>query len=678
MELIPQNVQSPASAFPFANSSSISPLRGGPQTHIPNPTQALPSLILLSGSQTALEEDIKAIRHHLNKNEKFHLLPVVPTPATPGASPGSTDSSPPKLLSKKSLLKEDSDNIDELSVATGLTNLLPPSVSELHLKFFPTIPMQTQALADFCTACLEKALTVYCVERLMSACGNGMFSSTPAPPSPPAVPSKSTKASQKPKTSPSEPKSAEASATPLRGAPKSPRASESGPKLNQTPGRLTVNTSVTADRESEVITGAIPGDKKKKEVSVGTPGRNILPTSVCADYLRLHHSALGAAATSPFFLNKSSGILHIPFLLPKKKAYSVRAQIVERIVEAYPQLQNPSADCHCHPLFLKDETPGTGTIWCESGSSSSPAQNNSTMLGASHLFPQYNSPASGPSTSSTSPYHKPSDLSNSSTQLSGLSTGSNSHNVIGNVNSNNNSSNNFMGGTSGSSSNMQGEVRERRSTSRDRSNSFTPPLNLSNLASTFGSTGDLRFLLDYDAGISSTLPLWLRRRAFSLEISVSTEGIFVFFYNLSPFLVNSVCEISVSFAAAEVKAHNEQIREQLVMIGVLKERVLSPPRTPERKLDDVTQSLAPASSSNATSPMKTAPSLSSSPFPSSANVVSALTGGGSSVNSAVPAATVQRLGECCVSCVLHVCVLCSLLQTQTQSCGCRSIITSLL
>ena len=655
MELIPQNVQSPASAFPFANSSSVSPLRGGTQTHIPNPTQALPSLILLSGSQTALEEDMKAIRHHLSKNEKFHLLPVVPIPPTPGASPGSTDSSPPKPLSKKSLLGDDSDKVDELTVATGLKNLLPPSVSEIHLKFFPTIPMQTQALADFCTACLEKALTVYCVERLMSACGNGMIAPTPTLPTLTVVPPEGNKASLKSKMSPSETKRPEAGVTPLRSTAKSLRAPDTGPKSNQTTGRLTVNTSVTAEDGSEGNVSAFHGDKKKKEDSLGTPGRNILPTSVCADYLRLHHGALGAAATSPFFLNRSSGILHIPFLLPKQKAYMVRTQIVERIVEAYPQLQNPSAECHCRPLFLKAEINGTGTVWCESGSSSSSVQCNSTVLGAAHLFPQYNSPASAPSTSTTSPYHKPSDLGNlSNTQLSGLSTGSNSHtSMTGNGNSNNNSSNNFMGG-SGSNSNMQGEVRERRANSRDRSNSFTPPLNLSNLSNAFGSTGDLRFLLDYDAGIASTLPLWLRRRAFSLEISVSTEGIYVFFYNLSPFLVNSVCEISVTFAAAEVKAHNEQIREQLVMLGVLKERALTTPRTPEsaRKLDDVTHSSvpAPSSSSSTASPMKTVPSLSSSPFPSSANVVSALTGSGAAMSSATPAATVQRPGECCVLC----------------------------
>lgn len=676
MELIPQNVQSPASAFPFANSNSISPLRGGPQTHIPNPTQALPSLILLSGSQTALEEDVKAIRHHLSKNEKFHLLPVVPTPTPPAlsaTSPGSSDS-PPDSVPKKALLREDSDRIDDSSDTSTLTNLLPPSVSEVQLKFFPTIPMQTQALADFCTACLEKALTVYCVERLMSACGNGMITPNPAPPSSPLVPVKGTKGAQRSKIFPSEATRVEAGATPLRSAvSKNPKDTETGPESDVTTGRLTVNTSVTPERGSDpgpsIGMGTPVGVKKKKEDSLGTPGKNILSTSVCAEYLRLHHSALGAAATSPFFLNKSSGILHIPFLLPRKKAYTVRSQIVERIVEAYPQLQNPCAECHCHPLFLKDDTHGAGTesssrvpIWCESGSVSSPTQSNSTVLGATHLFPLYNSPFSATATHSTSPYHKPSDLGrrhesedrgSSNTQLGVLSASANSHTgMIGNGNSNNSSSNNFMG-TSGSSSNMQGEVRERgRANSRDRSNSFTPPLaSLSNLSNAFGSTGDLRFLLDYDAGISSTLPLWLRRRSFSLEISVSTEGVFVFFYNLSQFLVSSVCEISVAFAAAEVKAHNEQIRQQLVMIGVLKERPVLPPKSPEsvRKLDDVTQPSGPvlsSSSSSSASPMKVPPSLSSSPFPSS-NVVSALTG-----TSTAPAVTVQRPGECCVLCAL--------------------------
>jgi hypothetical protein len=41
----------------------------------------------------------------------------------------------------------------------------PKSISELQLKIYPTIPMQTQALADFCIACLEEALVIYTMER---------------------------------------------------------------------------------------------------------------------------------------------------------------------------------------------------------------------------------------------------------------------------------------------------------------------------------------------------------------------------------------------------------------------------------------------------------------------------------------------------------------------------------
>jgi hypothetical protein len=48
--------------------------------------------------------------------------------------------------------------------------------------------MQTQALADFCIACLEEALVIYAMERLISACGNGLMTylnpSLPTTPSP--------------------------------------------------------------------------------------------------------------------------------------------------------------------------------------------------------------------------------------------------------------------------------------------------------------------------------------------------------------------------------------------------------------------------------------------------------------------------------------------------------------
>ena len=146
--------------------------------------------------------------------------------------------------------------------------------------------------------------------------------------------------------------------------------------------------------------------------------------------------------------------------------------------------------------------------------------------------------------------------------------------------------------------------------------------------------GELRSLADYDATIASTLPLWLRRRVFSLEISISTEGLFIFFFNLSPTALNTVCDISASLAAAGVRYHNEEIRNQLVMLGILKEKIRPPLRVQigSRQLiqDELPVSTFPTSFS--LSPIKSGLNSSSSPFPlpvTNQTVINANSGNGS-------------------------------------------------
>jgi hypothetical protein len=43
------------------------------------------------------------------------------------------------------------------------------SDDEMHLRIYPTVPMRTQVLIEFCGACLKQALELYCIERLYSA-----------------------------------------------------------------------------------------------------------------------------------------------------------------------------------------------------------------------------------------------------------------------------------------------------------------------------------------------------------------------------------------------------------------------------------------------------------------------------------------------------------------------------
>ena len=116
--------------------------------------------------------------------------------------------------------------------------------------------------------------------------------------------------------------------------------------------------------------------------------------------------------------------------------------------------------------------------------------------------------------------------------------------------------------------------------------------------------GDLRSLVDYDSLIAGTLPLWLRRRAYSLEVAVTSDGIFLFFFNLSSTVLNSVCEISATVAAMGVRTYNEQIRQQLILLGILKNKVVQSVTSPQVLELMINESDNVMMSSAAPSPLK--------------------------------------------------------------------------
>lgn len=598
----------------------------------------MPSLILLSGSQVALEEDLEALKEHLNTAEKFSLISITPSQATPAIPavqgvPTSGTVSPPRAKAPQ-VLQGYAEQSDHVSKARKVPY---KSVSELLMKLYPTVPMQTQVLADFCTACLEEALTVYCVERLTSACGNGMISS-------PTVSASSTVSTVSlsipdmdcPRIQPTENQKVKTSiSSPIRSALRSNTGSallERG-KGSVVPLKVNIRdaSEVSMSQSSDDTVGERERDRerdrvgerdrdreRRKDSNAGSSSFTPVQDPLCVPFLRLLHSALCAAPASPFFLNRSSGILHMPFLLPKHLSLSLRTQVVERILEAYPTLQTYSGDLFCDPLFPGRNVPPVSTesgyeitdnhenipMWCEAStpSNSSAYSVNVTFFGAAHLFPSVASSCgvSGVGVQSVSPSSSSllrrvemtsrcveDELNGTGTMTSLSSSAStsnvaqlvstNSNNSINSIinSSNNNNSNSSNSNNMNTSSLQLADIRDRaRANSndgrgRDRSTSFTPPIAPTPL-------GDFRSLVDYDSLIAGTLPLWLRRRAYSLEVAVTADGIFLFFFNLSSAVLNTVCEIGATVAAMGVRTYNEQIRQQLIVLGVLKNKI--PPR----------------------------------------------------------------------------------------------------
>ena len=355
VEFSPLNVKRPANAFPVLCSISPSRTTGGVGGNINNTrndkresndfhNQSSVPLILSSGSQTALEKDMIALRYHLDTNKKFSLHPSLPS----SISNFSAESSPvPSNIAsggRQSIEKTFSVDIN--------SELLPTSVSELQLKIYPTIPMQTQLLADFCIACFEKALTVYSVERLMSASGNGIsatsFNSTSSLPSPSIY--NAEKAVGTSQVHGNEIKDNSSIPIPL------------GTNASMNPTQSIKTLPILTDSKPTKIVEypLILENKEGKVQDEYTSGRNSPQKPLFADFLRLKHNALGAASSSSLFLTRGSGILHIPFILPKHKAYMIRALVIEKILEAYPILRNSAMESSCDPLFL--ERVGTGLI----------------------------------------------------------------------------------------------------------------------------------------------------------------------------------------------------------------------------------------------------------------------------------------------------------------------------
>jgi hypothetical protein len=627
----------------------------------------VPSLILLSGSQVALEEDLEALKEHLNTAEKFSLIPITPSQATPTipaipgvpgvqGAPTSGTVSPPRAKALPSL-----QGTAELSDHVSKARKVPyKSVSELLMKLYPTVPMQTQVLADFCTACLEEALTVYCIERLTSACGNGMISSptvsvssivsTVSPPIPDMdSPRIQPPENQKLKRSISSPirsalrgnagvgllERGKGPVVPLkvniRSASEVSMSQGSGDAVGERDRESDRVRERDRDRERDRVGERDRDRERRKDSNAGSSSFTPVLDPLCVPFLRLLHSALCAAPASPFFLNRSSGILHMPFLLPKHLSLSLRTQVVERILESYPALQTFSGDLFCDPLFPGKNVPPVSTesgskitdnhenipMWCEAATPLNSAANlvNLTFFGAAHLFPSVASSCgvSGVGVQSVSPSSNcllrrvemtsrsvEDELNGSTLTTQPLSASTSTGVQLVSTNSNNclNNSNNIN-----TMSAQQADIRDRAransndSRGRDRSTSFTPPM-----APT--PSGDFRSLVDYDSLIAGTLPLWLRRRAYSLEIAVNADGIFLFFFNLSSAVLNTVCEISATVAAMGVRAYNEQIRQQLIVLGVLKNKILPPIKSLEIIELELNKSDDTVTSSTVSSPLK--------------------------------------------------------------------------
>lgn len=82
------------------------------------------------------------------------------------------------------------------------------------------------------------------------------------------------------------------------------------------------------------------------------------------------------------------------------------------------------------------------------------------------------------------------------------------------------------------------------------------------------ASSDIRILQDCDSSVPTSLPAWLRRRAYSMELSISVTGLNIFFFNISPAFVNSIFEIASSSIDKMVKTYEENLKLQIARLGI--------------------------------------------------------------------------------------------------------------
>ena len=402
-----------------------------------------------------------------------------------------------------------------------------------------------------------------------------------------------------------------------------------------------------------------------------TPENSLLPSPLFSDFLRLCHGTLAAATSPSAFIGRSMGIMRFPAILPRQKAQAVRMQIVDRLLDTYPALRTAAVECSCNPLFIPPssdhafagdsgvrdvDSEGSSSIgnvvWCDTstGGSSAGTRGTSTLLGLSNLsgtatlspggsmsyggdLYQQNIETLSLPTSTTEPG------SYGSIPASSVSVASSAA-AMSRVQSDRLSLLNKTG-TASSAQHPSHFLRRTPSLATDKKGHDNQVLNsasgsipgpssstLTMTTATAGGAGsDLRSLTNSDPTIIGSLPLWLRKRNFSLEICVSTEGVLVFFFNLAPAVVNAICEVCANITAAGLRQHNEQLRQQLAMLGVLKAPPLPPPNY--FPINPIPVTIGDASSSLPSSPLRMSmPSVSPTLLSSMTASHSGLFGGG--------------------------------------------------
>ena len=409
----------------------------------------------------------------------------------------------------------------------GASASFGPSVS---LCVYPSIPMHTAALVDFCVACFNQALLLYVCERLFSACGSSVAAPevfgdaekserARSPASGLEAPSLQRSGSSLSSIPPAVPLPSISQLVEGKGRRGAPERGASGDKI--APSDVAPLSRKTAGAAVSISLAAA------QLQHIPRSDFSFLPCSRFDDFLRFFHSCMARHQPSPL-VPPFCGCAHVPCRLPKRRAQLVHKRIVCAVLEAYPHLRPTLASAACEPLF------GDGPP--EASFTRSAARKDSALL--------------PPGETRVLRWFCDSDADEAAEADAEV-----------------------LEGGYGITACVLGDqlrdpalaVGEACSLAWDSADAITEAEAGAEMPAAFDGPGlaeaapaaETRFIADADGASGAHLPHWLRRRRCVLEISVSADGVFVLFANVLPKVVADVVDIAGMCCSAALARQRE-------------------------------------------------------------------------------------------------------------------------
>jgi hypothetical protein len=537
-----------------------------------------------TGSRTAAISDLERLLPLVTSGQSLgmklvpltestrHLLETKPAGAPPareiGAHVPTASSGLGISIAAMDTIMSQSDMLTS-SLLTSLQLSELSSTVDIHLRIYPTIPMQSKLLLDACRVCLDQAVIVYCMERLY--CIPRLLTSAAS-----TLPPKSPK--QSPNSKPTE----NIDSSSLLAFARHPISPRIGTSSISSLGASSASSSSGSSGARFASIQLIPELAPYVDTSADANTSNMLLQSMiyCHDFVQMTKSS---SLLTKFAAGSAAEVINFPCVLPKKQAFELKSRICDEFLKSYPFFKSSRVDTVCEIIYDQDINPSKWSYVqsrrFDSSSRLTDDELHMTRL-ASVMPPSLASSSSGnvavraPGSSCNRKLAKWSEFTDakSSASVHGRQDLLANYSVFGN---------HFL---------LDREPRQVTASSAEEkvsspsaastASTSMPQRNASRESSSnVAVKSEHRLIGEGLEGTAFLMPLWTRNRKYSVEVVVNTRGLYVFAYNIHPSIVNSLresCKSQVDKLTSTVVLKRDQFLSALgVPKSVAVERRLS-------------------------------------------------------------------------------------------------------